>query len=179
MNVSQNAAGITESVQKQIQAWHGQGKHPAEIAKLLKKRSPVFSNLDERIVRRYIDFPGNSKEFVTRKNGLEIKVTPTQKLVGLMEKYRHTHGPKGIAFELGIPHELAKAFLDGSLNEQKIEELKIPLGIRRQIGKLNFIIEKSGKIQERTPEMEKFIRNLENKRQKLLDQAAQAKKHGD
>lgn len=178
VKVSPKAEGITESVQNQIQRMHEQGLHPVEISKSLKQQHPALSDIDERAVRRYIDFTGDSKKFEKFGTGLAVKVTPTPKLLGLMEKRRDTHGPSGIAFELGIPKELAKSFLDGTLDRQKIEENKLPLVIRRKVGQLNLIIEHGRKIPERTPEMEKFIANLENERQKLLDQAGQAKKNG-
>jgi hypothetical protein len=131
MRITWNAGGITESVQKEIQALHCKGKHPAEIAKLLKGRGSAFSDVDERAVRRYIDFTGDSKKFVAWKAGIAVKVTPTENLLKLMEERRHTHGPNGIAFELGIPHEMAKSFLNGTLELEKSGERVPEPGMRK------------------------------------------------
>ncbi|MFA5247161.1 MAG: hypothetical protein WC408_04715 [Candidatus Micrarchaeia archaeon] len=144
VKVSPRASGISEEVQEKIQKMHDQGMHPAAIANTLKKENPTFSRLNEKITRKYINFDGDkSKKFDKTAAGLGIIVTPSKKFLEMMEKLKSTHSASGISFTLGIPEQMARAFIIGEMDEKAIKESRYPDLLKKEISKMSEIIRKN------------------------------------
>jgi len=141
VKVSPRANGITGETQKRIQKMHEQGLHPAAISNTLKGEDPALSKLNEEITRKYINFDGDkSKTFVPTEGGLAVTVDPTKKMLERMEKLKATHSASGIAFTLGIPQQMAKAFVIGEMDEKAIKNSRYPDLVKKEIAKMSAII---------------------------------------